>query len=152
MRLARLFLLFTLTGAATFGADSDPFLGKWKLNWGRSRSAEQAPRSAVRKYTKSGEGVRVSEDWVAFDGKHTKLEYIANYDGKDYPVRSTRGVTVAFRHTDPFTVEGVSKTDGKINSTFRRIVSQDRKTLTIEMSKTESDGKASTVLLVYERM
>jgi hypothetical protein len=152
MRLAGLSLLLTVAAGAAFGADPDPFLGKWKLNWSKSQSAEQAPKSAVRKYAKSGRGVHVSEDWVELDGKHMKLDYVADYDGKDYPVRTGQGVTVAFRHTDPFTVEGVSKTDGKVNYTFRRIVSPDRKTLTIEMSKTDKEGKNSPVVLVYERM
>jgi hypothetical protein len=152
MRLVRLFLLSILLAAAGLAADPDPFLGKWKLNWEKSRSPEQPPKRAVRKYTKSGEGVHVSEDWVAPDGKHTKLDYIAQYDGKDYPVHTTKGLTVAFRHTDPFTVEGESKSDGKVNYTFRRIVSPDRKTLTIEMSRADAEGKASTIVLVYERM
>lgn len=152
MRLTYLLLLsMVLTGAA-FGADADPFLGKWKLNWGKSHSTDDAPKSAIRTYRKSGQGVRVSEDWVTLSGKHTKLDYIANYDGKDYPVRTSKGATISFRHTDPFTVEGVSKIDGKINYFFKRIVSQDRKILTIEMSKPEAEGKTSSSVLIYERM
>jgi hypothetical protein len=152
MRLTYLLLLSTVLAVAAFGADADPFLGKWKLNWGKSHSADEAPKSAIRKYRKSGEGVRVSEDWVALSGKHTKLDYVANYDGKDYPVRTNKATTISFRHTDPFTVEGVSKTEGKINYVFKRIVSPDRKTLTIEMSKPETEGKGSPAVLVYERM
>jgi hypothetical protein len=134
--------------APVSGADADPFVGKWKLNWSKSRSSGQAPRRAVRKYAKSGDGVRVSEDWVDLAGKHTRLDYIAAYDGKDYPVRTKKGMTVAFTHRDPLTVEGVSKTDGKVDYTFKRMVSPDRKTLTIEMVKTGADP----IVLVYDRM
>jgi hypothetical protein len=152
MRIIRLFLVPAVIATAAFAADADPFLGKWKLNWGKSRSSEPAPKSAVRKYTKHGEGVRVSEDWVEVGGKHMKLDYIAAYDGKDYPVASSKGATVAFTHTDPFTVEGVSKVNGKVSYTFKRVVSPDRKTLTIEMAKNDAEGKASPIVLVYEKM
>jgi hypothetical protein len=152
MRPIRSFLLSVVIVAAAFGGDADPFLGKWRLNWGKSHSTGPAPKRAIRKYTKSGDGVRVSEDWIDLDGKRTRLDYVANYDGKDYPVPTSKGVTIAFHHTDPLTVEGVSKTDGKVNYTFRRMVSQDRKTLTIEMSRADAEGKTSTVVLVYEKM
>jgi hypothetical protein len=148
MRLGRLFLLLMAIAAPVPGADADPFFGKWKLNWSKSRSSDQAPKRAVRKYAKSGGGVRVSEDWVDLAGKHTRLDYIAGYDGKEYPVRTKKGVTIAFTHKDPFTVEGVSKTDGKVDYTFKRVVSQDRKTLTIEVLRTGADP----VVLVYDRM
>jgi hypothetical protein len=148
MRLGRLFLLLMAIAAPVAGADADPFLGKWKLNWSKSRSSEQAPKRAIRKYAKSGDGVRVSEDWVDIAGKHLRLNYIAAYDGEDYPVRTKRRVTVAFTHRDPFTIEGVSKTDGKVDYTFKRMVSQDLKTLTVELVKVGADP----TVLVYDRM
>jgi len=152
MLLIRFLVLSTLLVSVGFAADSDPFLGKWKLNWSKSHSSDAAPKRAIRKYTKSGEGVRVSEDWVGPDGKHLKLDYIANYDGKEYPVRTNKTETVSFRHTDPFIVEGASKVDGKVRYLFKRIVSQDRKTLTIEMSTPDAQAKEPSIVLVYERM
>jgi hypothetical protein len=152
MRFARILFLSMSVAAVMLGADTDPFLGSWKLNWGKSHSSGPAPKSAVRKYTKSGAGVRVREEWRDLDGKRTRLDYKANYDGKDYPVRTKKGGTVAFTRPDDFTVVGVSKADGKLNYTFRRIVSKDRKTLTIEMTTTDASGKPSTEVLVYERM
>jgi hypothetical protein len=153
MRIVRLFLVPVVIAAAAFAADADPFLGKWKLNWARSRSSEPAPKSAIRKYAKHGEGVRVSEVWVGLDGKHIKVDYVAAYDGKEYPIAGRKGATVAFTtHANPFTVDGVSKTNGELNYTFKRVVSPDRKTLTIEMEKKDAEGKPSTVILVYEKM
>ena len=145
MRVITTFCLLTAPLLLS-GAEPDPFLGKWKLNWDKSHSAGPAPKSAVRTYRKSGEGVHVSEMWIDLDGKRQQLDYKANYDGKEYAVPAPKGHTVAFTKTDPFTVEGVSKTDGKVDFTFRRVVSKDGKTLTIELAKPTPE------VLVYDKI
>jgi hypothetical protein len=134
------------------GADADPVIGKWKLNWERSHSADAAPKSAIRRYRKSKVGVRVSEIWVDAAGKRTNLDYTANYDGKDYSIVSRKGGTVAFTRHDGNIAEGVSKLSGKVVYAFKRIVSKDGNTLTIEMAKTDSAGKAFTEVLVYDKV
>jgi hypothetical protein len=137
--------------AIAFGADPDPFLGKWKLNWDKSHSPEAKPKSAVRSYKKSGAGVRVSELWVDQDGKRTKLDYVAAYDGKEYPVRTASGNTVSFTRPDAHTVVGSSKTKGNVAYTFKRVVSEDGNTLTIHLTN-PSAGEAPTRMLVYDRV
>lgn len=152
MRIATSYLLAVLACAATaFGADPDPFLGKWKLNWDKSRSSEAKPKNAVRSYKKSGNAVRVSEVWVDQNGKSTKLDYVAAYDGKDYPVRTPNGNTVSFTRPDAHTVVGTSKAQGKVAYTFKRIVSADGKTLTIHLTNPDA-GEMPTRVLVYDRV
>jgi hypothetical protein len=152
MRIARILFLSTFVAAVLLGADADPFLGSWKLNWGKSHASGPAPKSAIRKYTKSGTGVRVREEWIGLDGNRIRVDYKANYDGKEYPIRTNQGGTVAFTRPEPLTVVGVSKAGGKVANTFRRIVSKDGKTLTIELTANDASGKPSTDVLVYERM
>jgi hypothetical protein len=152
MRVILGLALFTMSPLLLSGAEPDPFLGKWKLNWDKSHSLSSAPKSAVRKYSKSGDGVHVSETWIDLSGKHQQVNYKANYDGRDYPVPTSKGHTVAFTKTDPFTVEGVSKSDGKVDYTFRRMVSSDRKTLTIELAKRDASGAPASEVLVYDKV
>ena len=152
MRLVRVLCWSMIAALPLIAADHDPFLGKWKLDWANSHSPDPAPKSAIRIYTKSGAGVKVSEDWIGADGNHTRLEYTANYDGRDYPVPTRKGATVAFQRTGPFRVEGVSKADGKVEYTFKRTVSQDGRTLTIETSRIGPGGKPATEVLVYRKM
>jgi hypothetical protein len=137
--------------AIAFGADPDPFIGRWKLNWDKSHSSDAKPKSAVRNYKKSGNGVRVSELWVDQDGKRIKLDYVAAYDGKDYPVRTASDNTVSFTRPDAHTVVGSSKTKGNLAYTFKRVVSEDAKTLTIHLTKPSGDG-TPTQVLVYDRV
>src|SRR5262245_50678015 len=110
-------------------ADPDPFLGKWKLNWDKSRSPGPKPKDAIRTYKSSGSGVRVSEVQVDQSGKRSKVDYVAAYDGKEYPVPTNKDMTVAFTRPDPHIVVGSAKMNGKVTYTFRRIVSPDGKTL-----------------------
>ena len=131
-------------------ADPDPFLGKWKLNWDKSHSSEPKPKSAVRTYKSAASGVRVSEVQVDQAGKRSKVDYVAAYDGKDYPVTTAKEMTVAFTRPDPHTVVGSAKRNGELAYKFKRIVSPDGKTLTIEFldSRDSNPGR----VLVYDRV
>lgn len=151
MRIARSWIVVFSWVAIAFGADPDPFIGTWKLNWDKSRSSDAKPKTAVRSYKKSGNGVRVSELWVDENGKRVKLDYVAAYDGKDYAVRTTKGNTVSFTRPDAHTVVGSSKIGGNVAYTFRRFVSEDGKTLTIHLT-TPSGGSTPTQVLVYDRV
>jgi hypothetical protein len=106
----------------------------------------------VRRYRQSGTGVRVQETWVDADGTKRRIDYVAGYDGREYPVRTRTGATVSFKRPDLFTVEGVSKTNGKIELTFKRFISQDRKTLTVALTRLDEKGVPSTETLVYEKV
>ena len=151
MRPTTTLLTFVLFPPILFAADPDPFLGSWKLNWAKSRSSQQEPKIVVRTYRKAADGVRVSETWVEQNGQRTDLNYIANYDGEDYPVLTSKGSTVEFTRQDTYTVEGMSNTNGKVDYTFKRMVSKDSKTLTIEISKTGT-GSGPTKIFGYDKL
>jgi hypothetical protein len=152
MLRANLIVSLTLLSTFLLGAEPDPFIGKWKLNWEKCQSPQPRPKSVIRTYRASGDGVRVQENWIHSDGKKQRLDYKANYDGNSYAVNKTVDNTVAFTRSDPYTVEGASKASGKTAYTFKRYVSRDRKTLTIEMTKLDPAGKPSTEVLVYDRV
>ncbi len=152
MRRAGLVVFLSLLSTSLVGAEPDPFIGKWKLNWEKSQSPQARPKSVVRTYRASGGGVRVQENWIHSDGKKQKLDYTAAYDGNNYSINSAKDQTVAFTRPDPYTVEGASKAGGKTAYTFKRYVSKDGKTLTIEMTRLDPAGKPSTEVLVYDRV
>ena len=152
MSPCRSLICLGLFGSLLMAADADPVIGKWKLNWERSQSAQPAPKSVIRRYRKSKFGVRVSEVWVEAAGGRANLDYTASYDGKDYSVGSRKGGSVAFTRREANLAEGVSKLNGKVMYAFKRIVSNDGKTLTIEMAKSDSTGKPFTEVLVYDKI
>ena len=152
MRPVRIPLLVLLFTGLLLGADADPAIGRWKLNWQKSQSEEPAPKSAIRTYSKFHDGVKVSQVWKGQDGSMTKFIYTAKYDGQGYPISQEGGGTITFTRHDGNVTEGVSKTKENGTYTFKRIVSGDGRTLTIETTRTDSSGKERKNLLVYDRI
>jgi hypothetical protein len=144
-------LLTLLLYGLLLGADTDPVMGRWKLNWEKSQSEGAAPKSVIRTYTKFRDGFRVSEVWRVQD-KTTKFVYTAKYDGQEYPISAEGGGTITFTRHDVNAAEGVAKTKEYGTYTFRRTVSQDGRTLTIETTGTDPSGRERKNLLVYDKM
>jgi len=59
---------------------------------------------------------------------------------------------VSFKRPDLYTVEGVSKTLGKIDFTFKRLISKDGKTLTVSFTRENPTGQPATEMLVYDKV
>ena len=152
MRPVGILVSLTVLSTLVLAAGPDPFFGKWKLNWEKSHSSQPRPKTAIRSYHPSGSGVRVRETWVDASGKKNLLDYVATYDGQDYPIRTRTGGTVAFKRADLYTVEGVSKTAGKTDYTFKRYISKDGKTLTVSLTRVDPNGTPSTEMLVYDKV
>ena len=151
MRPVRFPLLMVLLSGLLLGANTDPVIGRWKLNWDKSQSEGAAPKSVIRTYAKFRDGFRVSEVWRE-DGKTTKFDYTAKYDGQEYPISHEGGGTITFTRHDANVAEGVSKTEKNETYTFKQTVSQDGKTLIIETTGTDSSGKKRRNKLVYDKI
>ena len=151
MRLVRIPLLTILLSGLLPGANTDPVIGRWKLNWDKSQSEGAAPTSVIRKYAKSGDGFRVSQVWKD-QGRTTKFMYTAKYDGQEYSISHEGGGTITFTRHDANVAQGVSKTKETGTSTFTQTVSQDGKTLVIETTRTDSNDKERKNVLVYDKM
>ena len=61
MRLASVLVALNLLSIILIGADTDPFIGKWMLNCEKSQSTQPRPKSVIRSYQQSGNGVRVQK-------------------------------------------------------------------------------------------
>jgi hypothetical protein len=144
-------LLAVLLSGLLLGANTDPVIGRWKLNWEKSQSEGGAPKSVIRTYATFRDGFRVSEVWRD-QVKTTKFLYTAKYDGQEYPISYEGGGTITFTRHDANVAEGVSKTKENGTYIFKRTVSQDGKTLIIETTRTDSSGKEHKNVLVYDKM
>ena len=71
-------------GSVAFAADAS--FGTWKLNVAKSTwSPGPASKSQIAKVEAWGEdGVKYSSDLVGADGKATRMEFQAKFDGKDF--------------------------------------------------------------------
>ena len=133
-----------VTSSAIF-AQSDPRIGRWKMNAKKSSASSDAPESDLRTYEATPDGTKFT--WAVVDAKGTahSAAYTAKLDGKDYPITGDPDLdTVALRLRDANTVELTVKKAGKVVEDATAEVSKDGKTMT-QRSK---DGKT---VLVFDK-
>ena len=111
----------------------DLVLGTWVLNVAKSTySPGPAPRSQTRTYEAHEKGVKASIKTVDAAGNSTFSEYIAAYDGIEYPLTgSPTSNGIALKKIDAYTAEVAVMHAGKPTGTARRVISRDGKTMTI---------------------
>jgi len=136
--------------SATAPRAANPWLGKWSMNIGKSTLSGTPPKSATHWFVETPDGMTQIIEQVTADGKKLRSEVTAKLDGRDYPVGgdAQRDSTRAFRRIDRRTLEITNKTDGKVTSTIREVISPDGKTRTA--TATGRNAKSSNVL-VFDR-
>ena len=132
---------------------SDPRMGTWKLNVAKSKySPGPAPQSLTLKVEPSGQGEKVTAEFVNADGTRTTSQYTANFDGKDRPLTgSAVADTVSLKRIDARTTDRTDKKGGKVVQTLKRVVSQNGKTMTVTVKGTNAQGQAVNNVVVFDK-
>jgi hypothetical protein len=143
-------LLLLAAAAPATAQAANPWLGKWTMNLAKSTYAGPAPKSATHWFVETKDGMTQIIEQVTADGRLLRTEVTAKLDGKDYPVAgdAQRDSTRAFRRIDRRTLEVTNKTDGKVTSTIREVISPDGKTRTA--TAIGSNARSPNVL-VFDR-
>jgi hypothetical protein len=150
-------VVLALLGPGVLLAQSNPFLGTWKMNTVKSKySPGPAPQSMTLTYEAQGDGVRSSTEGTAADGSRIAWSATANYDGKDNPISGeTQAVngadTIALKRVPPNTIEATFKKAGKVVLIGRQVVSQDGKVMTITGTGTDPNGKPTHRTIVLDK-
>ena len=111
-----------------------------------------APKALTLTFSAAGQGVKGVIDGVAPDGTKVHWEYMANFDGKPYPVTGNGdGDMVVMKRVDSNTIETAYTLKGKPTVVNRRVVSADGKTLTVTSTGTNPQGQKVNNVLVFER-
>jgi len=136
-------------------AQTDPFLGTWKLNVKKSKFAPGPPRKSETRIVVTGpSGMRVSVDRVNGDGSSQQFEYTTNLDGKGYPITGQGPYdadAISANLTAPNTIQSTLTKNGKTVATATAIVSNGGKVLTITTKGTDAQGKHFTNVGVYDK-
>jgi len=148
-------MLIVAAGATPTLAQSDPFIGVWKVNPDKSTyEAGRPPRSFTRSYEDRGGGtVLLTVDSVSAAGASSRVFVVYKRDNKPYPESAVgaRAVRmIAVRAVDNFT-EDVAVVGATGDGPNTLMVSRDRKTLTQIMKGTTPDGRPYTNIVVYEK-
>jgi hypothetical protein len=149
----RLSLIVALCSINSVVWAADPVLGTWKLNLEKSSySPGPAPKSQLRTYEASQEGIRVTIKTTLADGQSTSVQHPVNYDGKEHPiVGSSQSDAIALQKIDDYTSEAILKHASKVIGTNRRVMSKDGKTMTITFQGTDRRGRQVNNIAVYEK-
>jgi len=147
--------LFVVSVPLSMWAQQDTFLGTWKMNIAKSKfdpgPPPKSPTIVKREGAPSG-GVKTTVDGVDAQGKPTRTEYTAAYDGKDYPVKGSPSYdSVSLRRIDPNTRLLVNKKVGSVVRMIRQVVSSDGKTLTNVELGVAAQGHSFFYMTVYNK-
>ena len=133
---------------------SDPRIGTWKLNVAKSKyNPGPAPQSLTVIVEPSGQGEKVTTEFINPDGTRTTTQYTANFDGKDYPLTGSQlgADTVSLKRSNARTTVRTDKKAGKVAQTLRRVVSKDGKTMTVTTKGTNAQGQAVNNVALFEK-
>src|SRR5215469_10627813 len=117
-------------------AADDPIVGTWKLNLAKSNAQALATfKSGTAKIEQWPNGLKGTTDMVSSAGMPIHTEFMAKYDGIDYPVTGDPYAdTIALKRTDPYHADTIWKKRGMIVATAQNVISTDGKTWTETIS------------------
>jgi len=138
----------------------NPLAGSWRINLAKSKysPANLALKSSTSRFQVTAEQVTLLNEGVDAQGRTSRLEYTAKFDGKPYPVKNTLDGkpnpsqdAITWRKIDDHTYENVAMLKGKALTTTRVVVSRDGKTRTNTVTGQDAQGRTINNTVVYER-
>jgi hypothetical protein len=134
-------------------AQTDPFIGTWKLNLAKSKfSPGPPPKSQTVTFEAVGQGVKVTVKLTDAEGKPIEFQFTANYDGKDYTITGNPDQDMTtLKRIDAYKIEYTRKKAGKVVATITSVVSKDGKTRTNTEKGVNAKGEKFSNTLVSEK-
>lgn len=147
--LAGFVMLMAIPQAAS--AQTDPFIGTWRLNVAKSTFVGQQPwRSASYVVEPATQGFTHTNDIVTANGNQIKNAFPVIYDGQPHAVSNNANAdSIAVRRIDPSNVEFTILKDGKAVQTGRIALSQDGRTAT--WITANSGAQLTARMMVFEK-
>jgi len=154
-----------LLGATTVLAQNptlpnDHLTGLWRINLAKSKfnPAETAPKKDQARINVTQAGIKVQTDGTNAEGKPTHSEYMAKFDGKDYPWTgtidgkpNTGQDAVAWTKIDDWNFEVTNKLKGAVISTMKIAINKDGKSGTATVAGKNSQGQTVNSTVVFEK-
>jgi hypothetical protein len=150
------FLAICSVASAPLLAQSNPFVGNWKLNVAKSKfEPGPAPKSQTRRVVAEGEGAKYTFDGVRADGTAYSYGFTVNYDGKDCPITGSGAPgsadTIAISRISINKVQATLKKGGKEVGRSEAEVSKDGMVSTVTSKGQMPDGKPYSIVSVFEK-
>ena len=142
--------VFLFGAAVSFAADMN--MGTWKLNEAKSKLAAGGARNTSVVYEAAGDMVKITVDGVDAAGKPVHHEWTGKYDGNDYPVTGDpTSDTRSYKAAGDRVLTFNAKKAGKVVMTGRVVLSADGKSRSVNVTTTDSSGKKTNTVGVYDK-
>ena len=136
-------------------AQSNPFLGTWKLNLAKSKfSPGPPPLNQTTTIEAVAGGTKHTTRGVAANGSAIFYSYTNSFADKDEPIEGTGpsgSDTISAKRIDPNTTEATYKKAGKIVQTSRSVVSKVGNTRTVTSKGMSQSGQVTSSVTVYDK-
>jgi hypothetical protein len=144
--------LLTVSARAVWAAD--PVAGTWELDVLHSTfHPGPAPKSEVRTYAETGDGVKVSIKAVDANGKTGTTEYPITFAGKDFVRPDAKPEdTIALTKDNDYHASAILKHAGTVMANVDRTISQDGKSMIITYTGTNAAGDKVHNISVYRKV
>jgi hypothetical protein len=140
-------LILAVFGLVSLAWAADPFVGTWKMNSAKSKFTNMTLKS----YVITQDDSKVVQDMVDADGKAIHRTWVAEYDGKEYPVTAPDADAISLKKPNANTIEYVVKNNKKKVWSGRALLSKDGKTYTDTGGGKDAKGQAYTYSIFMEK-
>jgi hypothetical protein len=132
---------------------SDPQSGTWKFNAAKSiYSPGPAAKSITLTILSEEKSIKVHSEGIDGEGKATKVDFTANFDGKDYPATGiAAGDMVSVERVDANTLRVSTKKGGQTVMTVTSVISTDGKLRTSTFVGKDNEGHDVKNVVVYDK-
>jgi hypothetical protein len=131
---------------------SNPNMGTWKLNEGKSTFSAGAGKNHTVVYEAAGDMVKVIVDGVDGSGNATHNEWTGNFDGKYYAVTGDANSDMRkYRKINARTLAITGMKGDRVTLTGRITVSRDGRTRTVATTTTNANGRKTRATAVYDK-
>jgi hypothetical protein len=153
--MAMLFLavVFAMASPQSGLAQSNPWLGMWKLNLAKSTYPPgQAPRSATYNFQITGANLTNTGETVDAAGNSTRNVSPHIYDGQPHPLTANSNADARmYTRVDANTVISASMRAGKLVNVTTLVLSQDGRTITTTQRGIDARGQQVNSVAVYDK-
>jgi hypothetical protein len=134
-------------------AQSNPWLGMWKLNLAKSTYPPgTAPRSSTYNYEVAGANLTNTVETVDAAGNTIKTVNPHIYDGQVHQLPSNPNADArSYTRVDPNTVISASMKGGKLVQVTTIVLSQDGRTITTTGRGIDGKGQVVNSIAVYDK-
>jgi hypothetical protein len=152
--LRSLILVFAIAASSNLGfAQSNPWLGTWKLNLPKSTYAPgPAPRSQTFNFQGAGANLTNTAEGVDAAGSSTRSVNPHIYDGQPHPVTGNPSADArSYTRVDANTLITATMKAGKLVQVSTLILSQDGRTITNTGRGIDAKGQPVNSVAVYDK-